>query len=84
MNQPSLFNPAVREHRDSKKRQIYRFFADNLGRHFSTAELHQRFGTSFRTRVSEINRDPQSEIKICNKYALVGAVEMSTYWGERQ
>jgi hypothetical protein len=44
--------------------------------------LHGWFGTSFRTRVSEINRDPTSPIRILNHTESTDEREASVYWAE--
>jgi len=40
------------------------------------------FGPSFRARVSEINRDPTSPIRILNETVSTNRQEASVYWGE--
>lgn len=47
--------------------------------------LHERFGTSFRARASEINRDTASPIKILNATSAAKDIhgqlcERSVYW----
>jgi len=62
---------------------ILRFFIGQLGREFRTDYLHGRFGTSFRSRLSELNRDPKCPIKIRNRTKhLADGSEASWYWAE--
>lgn len=68
--------------RKSKRTQIAQLFESNLGREFSSAQLHARFGSSVRTRISEINRDGSSRIMIRNSTRIGGGGEYSTYWAE--
>jgi hypothetical protein len=67
----------VQRGRCTRRQQIERFFAENLGRGFPSPQMHARFGSAFRTRVSEINRDPGSGIEIVNQ---VGMNDRSVYW----
>ena len=69
-------------HRKSKRQQIVEFFVEHTNEDFATDELHRMFGTSFRTRVSEINRDPKSAIRIVNTTSFDGERETSVYRGE--
>jgi hypothetical protein len=82
----ATFGGAVQA-RQSRRAQIEAFFLTNLAKRFDTNLLHQRFGTSFRARASEINRDPASPIQIFNKTsvgkdALGQPCERSAYWAE--
>jgi hypothetical protein len=75
--------------RQSRRAAIETFFLEHLGGRFSTMLLHEQFGTSFRARVSEINRSPSSKIRILNKTtagndASGQPCERSVYWAERQ
>lgn len=79
-----MSQPAVLAHRLTKRQQIESFFAENPGRRFSSADLHARFGSAFRTRVSEINRSPESVIIIRNEVTFADGAEQSAYWGERR
>jgi hypothetical protein len=54
----------IQQRRDSSRARVEAFFGDNIGIKFSTKFLHHRFGSAFRTRKSEINRDPFSSIHI--------------------
>jgi hypothetical protein len=80
VNQAPLFQQ-VKEHRRSKREQIQEFFTDRIGQRISTSFLHGKFGTSARTRISEINRDLAAPITIRNK---VSGVNCSEYWAERR
>lgn len=74
----------VLAHRLTRREQIERFFSDNPGRRFSSADLHGRFGSAFRTRVSEINRSADSAIIIRNETTFTDGAEQSVYWAERR
>jgi hypothetical protein len=52
--------------RANRREQIRQFFLGNIATSFPTLELHCRFGSAFRGRVSEINRDPDCPISIKN------------------
>lgn len=67
------------ERRETKRGAIASFFVANLWRKVATNDLHARFGTSFRSRVSELNRDPACPIIIKNR---TGAQDTSFYWPE--
>lgn len=76
-----------RSARTSRRAAIEEFFRTHLRIEFRSAVLHQRFGSAFRTRVSEINRDPHASIRISNRPAVGRGVdgrpsEGSIYWGE--
>jgi hypothetical protein len=73
--------------RRSRGAQVQAFFIEHLGKRFGTMELHGRFGTSFRARVSEINRNPSLPISILNKTTVAKdssgqPCERSVYWAE--
>lgn len=81
---PSEQQVLVFKARESKRDRILAMFERNLGQEFSTAFLHSEFGTSFRTRVSEINRG-DFLIRIRNKVHVEnGGREASVYWSERR
>lgn len=63
----------------TKRQRIMNLFFDNIGRKFDSSNLHATFGSSFRSRVSEINRDPYSTITIKN---LTTITSDSIYWSE--
>lgn len=63
----------------TKRQRILNLFTDNIGYKFSSTKLHATFGSSFRTRVSELNRDPDVFITIKNHTTLDSK---STYWAE--
>lgn len=60
----------------SKREAIYRLFHDARGTKFDSLRLHNVFGTSFRSRVSEINNGPY-DIYIEN---YVDENDRSVYW----
>lgn len=71
-------------HRLTKRQQIESFFAENPGRRFSSADLHARFGSAFRTRASEINRSSESMVIIHNETTFADGAEQSVYWAEQR
>lgn len=66
--------------RTTKKERIYALFSENIGRKFNSAYLHATFGSAFRSRVSDINNDPASAIRIVNKTNIKDDGEVSVYW----
>lgn len=84
MSAPALQLLLTLEHRESKRSKIYRFFESNVNTKFSSKYLHDTFGSSFRTRVSEVNRDSKSQITIRNEYVYddLAKQEASSYWSE--
>jgi len=84
MTVPSLQTMLVFEHRERKRTKVEEFFLDNIGRRYSSQLLHERFGSSLRTRISEINRDPAASIVIRNHYCYEPELgrEVSVYWSE--
>jgi hypothetical protein len=77
--QPSLpfSSGKVQQRRDSKRAQIEAFFGDNIGLKFSSNYCHTRWGSAFRSRVSDINRDQFSSILIVNE---TDENDGSVYW----
>jgi hypothetical protein len=74
----------VQAHRDSKRRQIEKYFAEHLGELVSSRAAHMKWGSAFRTRVSEINRDKLSQIFVNNEVKWAEGCEQSVYWGTRR
>ena len=71
--------------RATRIESITEFFLKNLGQEFRTDLLHLQHGTSYRARVSEINRDPLSRITIHNRVErLADGREASWYWATRR
>jgi|SRR5581483_469836 len=68
--------------RMSKRDQILQFFLAHVGVEYGSFELHARWGTAFRSRTSEINRDADAPITIRNRVAVHGGREESIYWAE--
>lgn len=70
--------------RETKKAKIQAFFEENLGQKFNSQWLHGEFGSSFRTRVSDINADEFCRIVIRNEYVYDPKLkaEISKYWAE--
>jgi hypothetical protein len=71
-------------HRESKRLRIVDIYLANIGRRISSPWLHGEFGSSFRSRVREINDDAACPILIRNQnfYDEAAGVEVSHYWGE--
>ena len=63
----------------TKKQRINRLFTTNIGTKFSSYNMHSLFGSSFRSRVSDINADPTSTIRIRN----ASRNGESWYWSEK-
>jgi hypothetical protein len=73
----------VKAKRLTKRQAIEDFFSTRLGQKFSSLNLHAQFGSSFRSRVSDINRDLLSTIRILNSVAVQpDGSEASVYWAE--
>ena len=74
----------VHQHRASKRGEIEQLFASNIGVRFCSADMHLRFGTAFRSRVSEINRCAIAAIVIHNEvtHNEADGSERSVYWAE--
>jgi hypothetical protein len=69
--------------RKIKRAAIEAFFAAHIGQRFPTSGLYAKYGSAFRTRVSELNRDSASSVTIYNAIAVrPGGEEHSTYWAE--
>ena len=68
--------------RRTKRQEIQEFFSDHVGQVFKSYAMHAKYGSAFRTRVSEINADESAEIVIRNKTVCAGGLEMSVYWSE--
>ena len=66
--------------RTTKRQAIFQLFVENIGRKFSSHELHAEFGSAFRSRVSDINRLASSPIRIVNHTASRDRGEISFYW----
>jgi hypothetical protein len=66
--------------------ELVDFFMENLGREFRTDYLHIRFGTSVRTRISELNNMPGVEIAIHNRWYVnkENRKRVSVYWATRR
>lgn len=66
----------------NKAQQIENYFVDNPYVEFTTTDLHMRFGPSFRSRVSEINRNPKRKVTIKNRTTNRRVYQSSVYWAE--
>ena len=77
--------PPLRARRATKRDEIEKFFVANLGTRLATYELHARFGSAFRSRVSEINRSQTCSITIHNEVdPQKDGAEHSVYWSTRR
>src|SRR5215469_3742047 len=75
-----LISPAsVTVVRRNKREQIRDFFAQRLNQPFRSMAMHIMFGTGFRGRISELNRDPDCPITIKNETRLTPEGELSLY-----
>jgi hypothetical protein len=63
----------------TKIERIRQLFSDNIWVIFESSRLHETFGSSFRSRVSDINNNPDNGIKIVNHHTQSGE---SWYWAE--
>lgn len=76
---------AVQKKRDSKRARLEQLFLAYMGRQFSSKHLHGLYGSSVRTRISELNRDPNCPIKIKNRTVSgTDGSEVSFYWSEKR
>ena len=80
---------SVRDHqrqvttiRQCKGALILAYFVANLYRPIPSPQLHAMFGSSFRSRLSELNRDPAVPIIVRNKIEILNGSEHSTYTAE--
>ena len=64
----------------TKRDRILNLFFNNIGREFSSSNLHSTFGSSFRSRVSDINRDPSVGIAIKNRTIKTGESWYKAEW----
>ncbi len=69
-------SPAIRA---TKREQVREFFTQRLGQQFTSIDLHVRYGTGVKARISELNRDPCCLIVIKNS---TDANDCSIYWAE--
>lgn len=74
--------------RNERMRKIFEFFCANDGVKFGTKELHDRFGSAFRSRVADLRKIAELPIVIKNEVRVVqrgdGGIEKSWYWSERR
>jgi hypothetical protein len=79
----STSDNAPAQNHESRRDQILAFFRQHIGTSFPTVDLHAEFGSAFRTRVSELNRDLSCPITIHNHTErLADGAESSCYWAE--
>jgi hypothetical protein len=72
-------NLLTARHRASKRSKLIEFVRARLRQPIPSIELHMRFGTAVRARISEINRDPAGELVIENHTYLNLNDEISSY-----
>jgi hypothetical protein len=70
------------QRRLSKRQKIRNFFRDCIGVPIGSYSLHGMFGSAVRSRISEINRDPDSPITIKNEVTFQNGEECSLYCAE--
>jgi hypothetical protein len=63
----------------NKKQLIAAYFRQHLHQPINSFELHCKFGTATRARISEINSDPDSDIVIRNSTTVTKDGEVSLY-----
>jgi len=68
--------------RKTIRQRIEDVFSENLRTEYKSSYLHAVFGSAFRTRVSELNRIPDSPIVIRNRVTKVAEMGHSVYWLE--
>jgi hypothetical protein len=69
--------------RGTKRAAIEAFFASHIGQQFSSPMLHAQYGSAFRSRVSDINRDPAASVTISNAVSVkADGAEESVYSAE--
>jgi hypothetical protein len=67
----------------TRRDAILSFFRANVGKSFRSDYLHGEFGSSFRSRTSELNNDPACEIRVLNHVERsTDGREASYYWAE--
>ena len=74
----------IQAHRETKRALIEKYFTDHIGEVLSSRTCHIKWGSSFRTRVSEINRNVWGEIRILNEVIFAEGQEQSAYWAVRR
>lgn len=80
---PSSISSIVSTLRGPMKSKIVDFFFEfTPGTVFSSRKLHDAFGSAFRSRVSEINRENKGNFVIKNETKVKKGREVSYYWLE--
>jgi hypothetical protein len=70
--------------RRNKRDLLAEEFRARLHEPISSPELHSKFGSAVRTRISELNRDPDGELLIRNYTYCTPAGEVSIYTATRR
>jgi hypothetical protein len=69
--------------RRTKRAAIFDDFSTHVGQQFSSSACHAKYGSAFRSRVSEINRDLETTLTIRNAVSIQeDGTEESVYWSE--
>jgi hypothetical protein len=66
-------------HRRNKRDLLAEFLSAHFHQPISSAELHSKFGSAVRTRISELNRDLDSGITVRNFTYCTPTGEVSLY-----
>lgn len=75
----------VLQQRENKAALVEKFFWERIGKEFSSYEMHGTFGSAFRSRVSDVNKDETSRVTIRNKInPQASGAEHSVYYAERR
>jgi hypothetical protein len=74
-----MATPQALAHRRSKRHLLCFHFRERLHQPQNSLELHVRYGTSVRARISEINSDPNVDIVIRNSTTVTENGEVSLY-----
>jgi hypothetical protein len=65
--------------RRNKRGLLAAFFREHLHQPINSFDLHMKFGTAVRARISELNNDPDCELVIRNHTFCTPSGEVSIY-----